>query len=254
MKLRLYTKSPDVSLLKELDPEQRFTAEEAAYVSKKMHEKSGFLENRETLFSQYFLENYHKTSAVGFLIQRIYQKRYKNVLSLGAGTCVLEYLLKCALPEDSKVVATDFDHFLIERAKRLLPSIIPVEFDFCRSSLENLKRLKIDFDLAVFFGSAYVMDDSEFVDLFSGLKKLGVKEIIDFHAGYIPTGEIPKLIFMKLGAYLLERFGLLGWRGKFHGYRRTRGELRRLYSEAGLSIVQELSVPPYKYVAICAAP
>ena len=253
MKLRLYTKSHDESLLKKLNQNRRFTAEEHEYVMKKEHEKSGFLETKESLLSAYFREDYYKYLAVGFLVQRIYQKNYKNIISLGAGTCVPEYLLKCALPEDSKVVAADFDPFLIKNARRVFPSIIPIVFNFCNDRLDRLKKLKIDFDLAVFFGSAYVMNDPEFVRLFAGLKKLGIKEIIDFHAGYIPTSEIPKLILMKFGTYVLDKLELLGYRGKFHGYRRTRGELRRLYREAGLSLVQELSIPPYKYVAICAA-
>ncbi len=41
------------------------------------------------------------------------------------------------------------------------------------------------------------------------------------------------------------------YRGKFHGYARDKNELRKLYKEAGLNIIKETRIGPYKYVAIC---
>jgi len=97
------------------------------------------------------------------------------------------------LPEDSKVVATDFNSFFIKKAKLHFPSIIPVEFDFFKDDLSDLqKKLKLDFDLAVFFGSAYVMDDPDFIRHFSKLKEIGVKRIIDFHGGVHFTKKNPR--------------------------------------------------------------
>ena len=51
------------------------------------------------------------------------------------------------------------------------------------SDLEN--KLKLKFDIAVFFASAYIMDDFLFIKTFRRLKDSGVREIMDFHAGYI---------------------------------------------------------------------
>lgn len=234
-------------MLEEIGTDTRFTAEEHSYVTEK--EFGNIFKSKEALLDAYFREDYSKLSALGFLIKHIYEEGYKNILSLGSGTCVLEYLLKCALPEKSEVIATDFDSFMIRNAKRLFPSIKALVLDFCKDDLSKIKEMRID--LAVFFGSSYVMDDTEFISLLSKLKDLKVKEIIDFHAGYIQMKEIPKLIFMKIGGDIMEKFGLLKFRGKFHGYRRTRGELRRLYQKAGLKIVRELAIQPYRYIAIC---
>jgi hypothetical protein len=43
---------------------------------------------------------------------------------------------------------------------------------------------------------------------------------------------------------------LSDYRGKFHGYSRSRGELRRLYKESGWRIHKEVSSGIYEYVAI----
>jgi len=150
------------------------------------------------------------------------------------------------LPEDSKVVATDFNSFFIKKAKLHFPSIIPVEFDFFKDNPSDLQKLKIDFDIAVFFGSSYVMNDSDFIRQFSGLKEIGVKKIIDFHAGYIPWKRFPIVILSEVIAKINPR----RYRGKFHGYGRSRDELRRLYKLAGLELILETSVSPYKYVAV----
>jgi hypothetical protein len=38
--------------------------------------------------------------------------------------------------------------------------------------------------------------------------------------------------------------------GKFHGYARSRAELRSLYKKCGLKIIKEISVKGCKYVAV----
>jgi len=107
-------------------------------------------------------------------VEFIKENKYSNILSLGAGSCVNEYFLKMALSEDTKVVACDFDSFVIQKAKEFFSDesigttygmgIIPVLFDFFNDSI-NKRLLQFDFDLATFFSSAYVMDDKEFVYL-----------------------------------------------------------------------------------------
>jgi len=247
MKIKLYTKSHDEALLKEVDHGSgQFMASEHAYVIEKEFGK--YFETRESLIRWYLAQNSSKLSALAFLIKYCNDNGYKNVLSLGAGACVLEYLLRYALPDDGKVVAIDFNSFFIKKAKLHFPSIIPAKFDFFKDDLSDLqKKLKLDFDLAVFFGSAYVMDDSDFIRHFSKLKEIGVKRIIDFHAGYISRRKIPVIILSKV----LNKIRSHRYRGKFHGYGRSRGELRKLYKQAGLDLIQEASIAPYEYVSIC---
>lgn len=154
----------------------------------------------------------------------------------------------------------DFDSFLIQKASDFFSNIIPIKFDFFKDDVKQLqKKVGIDFDISIFFGSAYVMDDMEFIELFNNLKEIGVKRIIDFHAGYIDW----KAIFLdilsplkqsRIIRKLFQKPPFLGqdyYRGKFHGYVRSRGELRKLYQLAGLDLIRETSIGDYKYVAIC---
>lgn len=101
------------------------------------------------------------------------------------------------------------------------------------------------------------MDDAIFINIFKRLKEIGVKQIIDFHGGYVDLKNIINtfFIFPFKESYILRK--LFGkpplrndYRGKFHGYGRTRGELRKLYCKAGLNLIKEIRVSPYKYVAI----
>jgi ubiquinone/menaquinone biosynthesis C-methylase UbiE len=262
MKRKLYTKYHNIDLLKEVDNKGgQFTAEEHAYVVER--EFANKFESREILLRWYLSENAAKLSSLGFLIRHIYDNRFTNILSLGAGTCVLEYLLKLALSEEAKVVGADFDSYFIDKAKILLPGIIPVKFNLFKDDVGQLKAISdIDFDIAVFYSSSYVMDDALFVKVFQRLKEVGVKQIIDFQAGYIKNPTLVRLY--ELLSYILslppvtlavrKLFGKYRLReaysGKFHGYSRSRGELRRLYKEAGIPSVRELKVSPYEYVAI----
>ncbi|MFH0861103.1 MAG: class I SAM-dependent methyltransferase [Candidatus Altiarchaeota archaeon] len=265
MKYKQYTKSHNLELLKKIDSTERFTSEELSWITKQ--EQSKEFKTRESLLRWYLSQNAIKLPALGFLIQHLNDERFKNILSLGAGPCVLEYLLKCALPEDSKVIAADFNSFYIEKAKLHFPSIIPLKFDFFNDDITELqKKSGVDFDVAVFFGSAYVMDDVQFINLFRGLKRTGVRQIIDFYAGYIPTSDLPKMFIRDIRSSIVSRLrkipitkGILNkikpvgssYGGKFHGYARSHSELRRLYKEAGVNLIRETSVEPYKYVAIC---
>jgi hypothetical protein len=260
MKYKMYTKSHSERLLQEIGNENGiFTASEHAYIIER--EFGNHFESRELLLRHYLSTNAEKLSALAFLIKYANDKRFVNIISLGAGACVLEHLLKYALPEGSTIVATDFDPFFIEKARLLFPSIIAEEFDFFRDDLVELRnRLKIDFDLAIFLNSSYVMDNVQFVKLFHGLARIGVKQIVDFQGGFVTYVDALKAILVRRALDIDSRVGKLlkkvgvsegGYRGKFHGYARTRGELRSLYRKAGLNVVKEIRIGPWKYIAIC---
>ena len=185
MKKKLYTLTPSKDMLKEIDYNgEQFTAEEHAYIIKTEYGKNVF-KTRENVLRHWFAEDHSKLGSLSYLIEEINTKEFKNILSLGAGYCVLEYLLELSLPEEVKVIACDFDSFLIDKANDFFPSIITEYFDFFSDDIKSLQsRLNIEFDLVVFFGSSYTMDNMEFIKLFGGLKKIGVKQVIDFHSGY----------------------------------------------------------------------
>ena len=259
----MYTYSHDVELLKEIDHDGgRFTAEEHEQVIEKEFGKTIF-KTRENLIREYSASSFEPR--LRFLLEFIKENKYSNILSLGAGTCVIEYFLKMALSEDTKVVACDFDSFVIQKANEFFSDesigttvgrgIIPVQFDFFNDSINDLKRLlQFDFDLATFFSSAYVMDDKEFVCLFKQLKGAGVKNIIDFHAGYIDWKQFINYCLTPLTKNpLLRRFfckPIRTYQGKFHGYSRSRSEIRNLYKKSGWNIDKELSIGSTKYVAV----
>lgn len=253
MKFKLYTKFPDERLVRklDLDPNKRVTDKVSAYLTKKKFANE--FASKESLLKWYESRNAEKLPAVEFVTNYIRKKAFKNIISFGAGECVLEYLLKDKLSKDVKIVATDYNQFFIKKAQLHFPSIISVQFDFLKDGLLDLqKKLKINFDLAIFFSSLYVMDYQEFVCLSKKLMEAGVKEIIDFHAGYIPYRKIPRIILREFYEYFNTKLRTNArFRGKFHGFGRTRYELRKLYRKAGIKLIKETKIGSYKYVAIC---
>ncbi|MEN6488498.1 MAG: hypothetical protein ABFD66_06390 [Smithella sp.] len=255
MKRKMYTLSHRIDLLEKVDNGGRqFTADEHAYVMEREFGKTVF-GAKENLLRYYLWNNPLKLSALGFLINFVGRSKCRNILSLGAGECVLEYLLKLSLPEESQVVACDFDSFFMKKAKEYFPEIISCQFNFFEDEIESLQiELNINFDLVVFFGSTYVMDDASFSRLFKDLKKIGVPRIIDFYAGYMDMKSVclQPLRMVPIVRRLLRRplGGGGNYRGKFHGYSRSRSELRNLYASAGWKILKEMSISVYKYASI----
>ena len=251
----MYTKSYDEDLLKKIgNEEKRFTSQEHSYSTEKQIGRE--FSSKEALL-RYFLQNCSsKLCALALLINIIKEKNYKNIISLGAGSCVLEYLLKYSVSEDSLVVATDYDSFSIKKAKEYFPSIVACEYDFVNEDINEVTdKIKPGFDIAVFFASSYIMDDNEFVKVFSGLRKSGVKSIVDFQPAFISYKEIPREIFFIIKKIarkikIINKIKPEAYKGKFHGYARTRNEFRRLYEKAGYKIEKETKAGCYPYVAI----
>jgi hypothetical protein len=192
----------------------------------------------------HFLSTDHKKLiSLEFLIRFCNEHNHTSVLSLGSGQCVIEHLLGYALPSGSRVVATDINLEHINIARKLFPNIIAKPFDFCADSIEDLHKV---FDVAYLMGSAYVMTDDQYVSLLKQLKAAGVKHIIDFQPAYVPYHKLPITILGELKCKVFKTY-----RGRFHGYQRTVGHIRRLYRKAGLTIVNEPYLPTYNnYVAV----
>jgi len=246
MKTRLFTTTlPDLCA-----PGKLPTATESAASNERQW--GAHFKTKEALLGWYLTTDHGaKAPALAFLEQHLRSQHEFVVLSLGAGPCVLEYLLKQRMPALS-VVAADYNPFFIKNAQRLFPEITAVEYDFFKDSPAALaKKIGKDIDTAVYFGSSYVMDDDVFVDQLAGLKEIGVREIIDFQAGFLPWSKVPRTLLSELRWGVLARLGRASSRGVFHGYCRTRDELRRLYKRAGLTVVQELRIGTYDYVSVC---
>ena len=256
MKNKLYTQSHNKALLDEIGNGQ-FTSEEHAFVLEKEFGDTVF-SSRESLLKYYLSNNINKLCALQLLNSIVVTKGYRNILSLGAGPCVLEYLLKLSLSESTNVIASDFDAFFIEKASVYFPEVLALRFDFFNDSINSfLSENNIKADLAIFFGSAYVMDDNDFIKLFKGLKECGVSQVIDFHAGYMDCIGVIKSIISPVtkNRKIRKLFGKsqtidLQKAGKFHGYSRSRSELMRLYRSSGWTVVRKIKVSGYKFIAI----
>ena len=264
MKRKLYTLSHDNNLLKEIDNNGGiFTSQEHASVMEKEFGET-FWKSKEHLLRHSLQDAFWKIGQNKFFIDLIKNNDYQNILSLGSGGCVIEYLLKLSLPETLQVIAYDFDSFVIKKAKEFFPELIVEQFDHVKEDIGSFQnKLNIEFDCAIFFSSAYIMDDKEFIKLFGDLKKIGVKNIIDFHDGYLDSWDvlrhlsndylIPETIRTNYYLRKILRKPTLPsgyYRGKFHGYSRSRGELRKLYKKSGLKIQKQISTGEIKYIAI----
>lgn len=225
--------------------------ESARLLERKVHEH---FEDRDTLIRWYLESDENNVEALCLVYRFMLAHRYRHIVSLGAGPCVIEHLLSRWLSDESRIVAAEYNPYYIEKAKAFFPSIHVEPFDFFRDDVSTLKRhFTHNCDLAVFFASAYTMDDDTFVKQFSKLKELGVNAVIDFHAGFMSWRSLPVLMLSALQWRVARTFKMRrfteGW--FFHGYARTKGELRRLYREAGLVVAQELSLRhQYRYVAV----
>ena len=230
MKKKLFTLSHKESNLKILDQKKVFSAGEHALISESELQDS-ILSDKNKLIEYSFNQNLnHKYFALREAINRINEKGYKKVLSLGSGMSDLEYFLYLGLDKDIKIVSSDFDTFFVKKANQFFPEFKTIKFDFFHDSISTLNE---NFDVAIFFGSAYVMDDFEFIRLFEDIKKAGIKEIIDFHAGYMNKVEHFKNYLRYPYRFLKNLFFETRYLGKFHGYSRSENELRKLYSRAG---------------------
>jgi len=106
---------------------------------------------------------------------------------------------------------------------------------------------KTTFDVAIFVGSSYVMDDDEYIRILNQLKKNDVKKVIDLTPTLVLYHKLP---FVILNEIQLRCFAPHWDRGKFHGFMRTKHDFRNIYKNASWTLKEETAVGQYNYVAI----
>ncbi len=116
----------------------QFTAEEHAYVTEQ-ESAASFVSQRE-LVKQYLTDNHGNLAALDFAMAVASDNGATRLLSLGAGQCVLEWLLQMALPETGFVVATDFDPYFVRKADELFPELRTTTFDFFNDEVQRARR------------------------------------------------------------------------------------------------------------------
>lgn len=232
-----------------LNNKERFSSYEHAQLTETELGNS-ILKNKKRLIQYSLTKNLEeKISNLSFLIKRINKKNYKKILSLGSGYSDLEYFLNLALDEDKELISSDFDEYIVEKANLFFPDFRTIQFDFFKDSLSNLDE---DFELVFSFGAFYVMDDIEFIRLFKDIKSSGVKEIIDFHAGFMTNSSYLKYILKSIYSFVSNFLPIKRIKkGKFHGYMRNRKDLLRLYKLSGWTPINEIrNYGDYKYTCI----
>ena len=182
MKKRLYTLSHNLKNLRDIPSETIFTSDEHSTISE-LELKENILKSKSNLLEYSLTKNLRsKFQSLFFLVDRIKEKNHKHILSLGSGLSDLEYFLHLSLNKEIEIISSDFDKFYVGKSNELFPEFETIQYDFVKDSLYKINK-KID--LVFSFGSFYVMDDKEFIRLFKDIKSSGVKEIIDFHAGFM---------------------------------------------------------------------
>ncbi len=217
------------------------TAEEHAYTVEQ--EFAAQFTSQQVLVQHYLNDNKNKLGNLGFVIKVAHDHQATRILSLGAGQCVLEWFLQMAIADPGFVFATDFDAYFVRKASELFPELKTSTFDFARDNVEEfVAQCEVPLDLAVFFGSAYVMDDATFINIFAPLREAGIPRIIDFHAD---ATTLRRMCINATLGYLASKPAVRrlahkpAYRGKFHGYERNIRAIRKLYAAADWQISEE---------------
>ena len=257
MKFKLYSHSyPNVVLEKFESNDNIFDANDHAWATK-IQFPSHVWDSKENWMA-YFLSQESKVESQLQLIIDVGQSiNFRSVMSFGAGSFCREYLLKIALPQDIQVVACDFDEELVKKSSQFFPEIKSIKFDFFSDNLaehlHNFNSNKID--LAFFSSSSYVLNDQEFLNLFRQIKDAGVKRVIDFHGGVVDFRLMLHYLLRPITSInfirkIFKVHELPKFKGKFHGYIRSRRELIRLYEKSGFEVISSQPVGDFKFVAI----
>ena len=255
MKIKLYTQNHDLEFLGNIENnDEIFSAKAHAYMTEKQFGPK--FDSPQKLINGYLNLDHNKLEALSFLIDYIKLNNIKNMISFGAGECVLEHILSgiCSPPE-FKIIATDFDEFFIEKAKEFFPNISPFKFDFFTDNLIDFCKDKMtNIDLGISFNSLYVMDDFQFIDFLKQCHALEIKKIIYFSSATLSLSAIIKhLIFQNNNIRKLFNKKLINHKnkGKFHGYARSKSQLKKIFKKGGYSILKNTSLHrSYKNVYI----
>lgn len=255
MKIKIYTKNHSIDLLKKIENnDEIFSAKGHAYIIEKQFANK--FESRENLLRGYLLIDHNKLEALSFLIDYIKLNNIKNIISFGAGECVLEHILSVVCPPpEFKIFATDFDDYFIRKAKEYFPNIEPYQFDFFNDNLTDFCKNKMtNIDLGVSFDSFYVMDDYQYFNFLKNCNEVGMKKIIYFSSSTLALSGMIKHFFANnniIRKLFMKEPIIDGYKGKLHGYARSKRELKKLFKAGGYRIVNEASLPrSYKNVYI----
>ena len=197
-----------------------------------------------------------RINIIPFLVDLVHSLKIDNIISMGSGLGVIEYLLKNSLP-DKNVYACDFNPLCIDVISKYFPELKAIEFNFFEDNLEKkIEHSIISNSMVIFISSSYVMSDKEYVRVFNSLKKSGVKYIVDFSSGFLTRKqtlkEIIKIIFdfLNIQLFATPSFEEIN---SFQGYSRSLNHFRKIINESGYKIIKESNFSTYDYVVFLEA-
>ena len=229
---RMYTKS--------LDPKYhdgRALTKEIQVESRKKTWRN--FSSGEEYYEYYKFKEPEKVERTEDLIYFCKKNNIKNVLSIGAGESLTEITLKYALP-DIQIMCTDYDLFICSKLEELFKEIEFKEFNMKKP---DFSVFKAQYDLILFLGSSYVMNNQEYISLFKSFHRLNPKFVYIMIYSYIPIKD--KINEIK--GHLAQTFKIVtGYTtskdldppGVFHGYARDSHELKEIYRCSGWRAVQ----------------
>lgn len=211
--------------------------------------------DKDRLIRWYFsyLSNMKKLDAVSELGQIIKDNNLQCIISLGAGPCVLEHILQSISGEKVKIVATDYDDFMIESADRLLgrDNLIIRKYDFYHDDIKELIK-QYHADAVVMFGSACSMDNSRYIYFLGELMMTDIKYVITFEAAIMKNlkSVIRKtmVIISATKRYILKQNSQR--KQAMHAYERSERELTGIFRKSGYKYQRMRKLNCYEYAYI----
>jgi len=242
MKVPTYTMNSDIPYDEGIDPS--YCRDNENSLNKKLIQSNPSL-HKQKLIEQFLSENLFKFTIVGEIAKLCIEREINSVCSFGSGSCINEYYLYNILNRNIRVIATDCNKEDIKTAELIFPEIVAKIFDFKTGSVEELfHTVGMVPDLVIFINSSYVLDDTEFITLFSRISQSGVKMVLDFTTACRPAHVIArKILFQKIRLFLFDRRS----KGLMHGYERDWMHLKKLYHNSGFTIVTDKKVGVYPH-------
>lgn len=188
----------------------------------------------------------------------------KNILSLGSGDSITEIMTKKKLKE-IELVCTDYDPFICSELRKLFTDIDFKVFDMKR---DNPHIFGNNYDMALFCGSDYVMNNTEYLRLLSNLNEMGIKYVYIINSPFINLVEKIRQITMNILRIIgivinhttlkdgrLQRALTGKKKGIFHGYSRDIKELNMIHKKSNYDqIIRKFrGVSSLKYMPILTA-
>lgn len=180
----------------------------------------------------YYMSHGYEQKYFDMICEFIEKYNIKSIIGFGSGLCVFEFLLKKKYP-GLVIAATDYNEKCIYNAKKFFPELKLMLIDFYKQNIYDvIDEFGHGFDLALFRGCSYAMNDSRFVPFMSAIRESNVKYIIDSPGGIID--DKPSTNFCKFK----QKHPIFDFSQPF-GYGRLSFKYVQLYMDAKYILIKQ---------------